>query len=141
MRNYRFAFLVFLVLPLTVAPSFASVRQGKHSSVRSSKHRHVKTKKAGAWKRHGQHEIGDDRARDIQEALIAHKYMAGAASGVWDGASKAAMAKFQGDQGWQTKRVPDARALIKLGLGPNHEANPATQVTALPETAAGAPQR
>jgi hypothetical protein len=30
------------------------------------------------------------------------------------------MLKFQADQGWQTKITPDSRALIKLGLGPNH---------------------
>ena len=28
------------------------------------------------------------------------------------------MEKLQADNGWQTKLVPDARAIIKLGLGP-----------------------
>jgi hypothetical protein len=28
------------------------------------------------------------------------------------------MGKLQADNGWQTKLVPDSRALIKLGLGP-----------------------
>jgi hypothetical protein len=28
------------------------------------------------------------------------------------------MQKVQADNGWQTKLVPDSRALIKLGLGP-----------------------
>jgi hypothetical protein len=27
------------------------------------------------------------------------------------------MEKLQGDNGWQTKLVPDSRAIIKLGLG------------------------
>ena len=31
------------------------------------------------------------------------------------------MQKYQGDNDWQTKVLPDSRALIKLGLGPNHE--------------------
>ena len=30
------------------------------------------------------------------------------------------MLKYQSDHGWQTKLTPDSRALIKLGLGPNH---------------------
>jgi len=30
------------------------------------------------------------------------------------------MTRFQSDNGWQSKVVPDSRALIKLGLGPNH---------------------
>jgi hypothetical protein len=30
------------------------------------------------------------------------------------------MQKYQADQGWQTKLIPDARALKKLGLGPDY---------------------
>lgn len=47
--------------------------------------------------------------------------MDGEPSGIWDDGTRAAMMRFQGDNGWQTKVVPDSRALIKLGLGPNHE--------------------
>jgi len=28
--------------------------------------------------------------------------------------------KYQADHGWQSKVIPDSRALIKLGLGPNY---------------------
>jgi hypothetical protein len=31
------------------------------------------------------------------------------------------MRRYQADQGWQSKVIPDSRALIKLGLGPSHE--------------------
>ena len=30
------------------------------------------------------------------------------------------MQKYQSDQGWQTKLMPDSRALKKLGLGPDY---------------------
>jgi hypothetical protein len=40
-------------------------------------------------------------------------------SGHWDSTTEAAMRKFQSDNGWQTKLMPDSRAIIKLGLGPN----------------------
>jgi len=30
------------------------------------------------------------------------------------------MQKYQADQGWQTKLMPDSRALEKLGLGPDY---------------------
>ena len=30
------------------------------------------------------------------------------------------MQKFQADQGWQTKLMPDSRAIKKLGLGPDY---------------------
>ena len=42
------------------------------------------------------------------------------------------MEKLQADNGWQTKLVPDSRALIKLGLGPS---SAATAGSAASETA------
>jgi peptidoglycan hydrolase-like protein with peptidoglycan-binding domain len=65
--------------------------------------------------------IQGDRAREIQTALIREGYMKGEPSGVWDQPTKDAMIRYQADHGWQTKTLPDSRALIKLGLGPNHE--------------------
>jgi hypothetical protein len=62
--------------------------------------------------------IAPARATQIQTALIKSGYMTGEPTGVWDSTSQAAMVKLQGDNGWQTKLVPDSRALIKLGLGP-----------------------
>lgn len=76
--------------------------------------------------------IGVDRATQIQRALIERGYLTGEPTGSWDAASVAAMQKMQGDNGWQTKLVPDSRALIKLGLGPGTELAPpaATAATA-----------
>ena len=59
-----------------------------------------------------------ERATQIQTALIEKGYLDGEPTGTWDFASSAAMQKLQSDNGWQTKLVPDSRALIKLGLGP-----------------------
>ncbi len=36
------------------------------------------------------------------------------------------MQKFQSDNGWQTKLMPDSRAIIKLGLGPHPNAAPSS---------------
>ena len=47
-------------------------------------------------------------------------YLAGPANGQWDTATIAAMQKYQADHGWQTRIMPDARALEKLGLGPDY---------------------
>ena len=71
--------------------------------------------------------ITPERATQIQTALISNGYLTGSPTGVWDDETKAAMEKLQADNGWQTKLVPDARAIIKLGLGPNaaSAANPA----------------
>ena len=60
------------------------------------------------------------RTRDIQEALIREHYLDGKPSGKWDEASQKAMRRYQSDNGWQSVTTPDSRALIKLGLGPDH---------------------
>ena len=69
---------------------------------------------------HGQQAIDSERVTAIQQALIREHYLTGEPSTKWDDGTQAAMLKFQADQGWQTKITPDSRALIKLGLGPNH---------------------
>ncbi len=61
--------------------------------------------------------ISPERATQIQNALIKAGYMTGTPSGTWDAPTQAAMEKLQADNGWQTKLVPDSRAIIKLGLG------------------------
>ncbi len=73
--------------------------------------------------------IEPERATQIQTALISSGYMSGTPSGVWDAPTQAAMEKLQADNGWQTKLVPDARAIIKLGLGPSSEASEASVST------------
>ncbi len=70
-----------------------------------------------------QRNIDDARATEIQTALIKQGYLSGEASGHWDGSTEAAMQKLQADNGWQTKLVPDSRAIIKLGLGPARDAD------------------
>ena len=66
----------------------------------------------------GQRAIEDSRATEIQTALVSAGYLSGQPSGHWDGATESAMQKLQADNGWQTKLIPDSRAIIKLGLGP-----------------------
>ena len=82
-------------------------------------------------RKRGQQAIDPTRARQIQEALIREHYLQGEPSGTWDGASQAAMQRYQADQGWQSKTTPDSRALIKLGLGPSkdHLLNPESAMT------------
>jgi peptidoglycan hydrolase-like protein with peptidoglycan-binding domain len=74
-----------------------------------------------AAKPSGQRAIDDSRATVIQSALIKKGYLTGEATGHWDAQTESAMQKMQADNGWQTKMIPDSRAIIKLGLGPNQE--------------------
>jgi len=57
---------------------------------------------------------------EIQQALIREHYLDAEPNGRWDSTTEAAMQKYQADQGWQTKLMPDSRALKKLGLGPDY---------------------
>ena len=83
----------------------------------------------------GQQKIDSERAQAIQEALIREHYLNGEATGTWNQASEEAMRRYQADHGWQSKTVPDSRALIKLGLGPSkdHLLNPESAMTTVPD--------
>jgi peptidoglycan hydrolase-like protein with peptidoglycan-binding domain len=84
-------------------------------------------------KAQSQRAIDDERAAQIQSALIRSGYLSGEPSGHWDAQTQAAMEKLQADNGWQTKLVPDSRAIIKLGLGPSTaSANSASNQAATP---------
>ena len=138
-RTVKIAIPMGLGLLLAVAPASATSSKSKkttgsksHASAskspssKSSKTTLKKTssksskKTKGGWRTRGQQAIDPNRAREIQAALVRAHYLDGTPTGTWDARSKAAMEKFQADNGWQTKKIPDARALIKLGLGPDH---------------------
>lgn len=120
----------------------ASSKNVKHVSTKSKHGKKSRTKKV-----RGQRAIDDARAREIQTALIREHYLDGEPTGNWDQRTKQAMQKYQAANGWQTKMVPDSRALIKLGLGPSREnlLNPETAATTslvpapMPASAADAP--
>ncbi|MGH9497564.1 MAG: peptidoglycan-binding domain-containing protein [Terriglobales bacterium] len=122
---------------LAVAAPPASAQTTSHATAKSHKKKKSHKKVSS---RHGQQKIDPERAREIQEALIREHYLNGKASGVWDDASQKAMKKYQADNGWQAKTTPDSRALIKLGLGPDHQhlLNPESAMTSAPQPAAAA---
>lgn len=119
------AFARLTKLPIVAAVLLAATLSfaGSHPAEKHNTPHH-KAHKAPRRKGHkrprGQQAIDGERARQIQEALIREHYMKGEPSGTWDAASQDAMRRYQAEQGWQTKEVPDSRALIRLGLGPDH---------------------
>ncbi len=67
------------------------------------------------------------RIAEIQQALIREGYLKQEATGKWDDATRAAMRAFQQANGFQVTGLPEAKALMKLGLGPHplpEEADP-----------------
>jgi hypothetical protein len=96
----------------------AQLSSTHHSS--ASHHSSTRVTKTATARSHGQHTIDQDRTVAIQNALIREHYLTGDPTGVWDQSSKDAMLRYQAANGWQTRITPDSRALIKLGLGPDH---------------------
>ena len=132
-RLSQVVIIVLALIGLVTLTSASTTHQTKsHHSKPSSAHsstRHHSSKHSVKTARYrGQHSIDEERTREIQTALIHEHYLSGEPTGVWDQASKQAMLKYQADNGWQTKITPDSRALIKLGLGPDHKGllNPET---------------
>jgi peptidoglycan hydrolase-like protein with peptidoglycan-binding domain len=115
-------FIISVILVSCAGLGLAQTTKTSHSSSTSktAAHRHHAKSRKGAWKKHGQQGIQPERARAIQEALIREHYLTGEPSGTWDARTQEAMARYQAENGWQSKVTPDSRALIKLGLGPNY---------------------
>lgn len=103
---------VSLVLPVSAMRTRRGPTSGKSSQ------RVSRTPKRKAEVVSHPRAIDDARAAQIQTALVRAGYLSSDPSGHWDSSSEAAMQKLQADNGWQTKMIPDSRALIKLGLGP-----------------------
>jgi hypothetical protein len=126
----------------TARSSSAGTQHSSSTSSSASTNTKGKTPTASSKKRRkkstqarGQQKIDPQRAQEIQEALIREHYLNGQAAGTWNEASEEAMRRYQADNGWQSKTVPDSRALIKLGLGPSkdHLLNPESAMTTAPD--------
>jgi peptidoglycan hydrolase-like protein with peptidoglycan-binding domain len=59
------------------------------------------------------------RVTEIQQALIREGYLQGDPNGSWDESTRAAMLHYQTDHGFPTTGLPEAKSLMKLGLGPH----------------------
>ncbi len=104
---------------LLAPPAFAANTHRNTTSQTSTSHklshgRH-RTRRA-----RGQQAIDSDRVTQIQQALVREHYLTAEPNGDWDSTTVAAMQKYQADHGWQTKLMPDSRALKSLGLGPDY---------------------
>ena len=127
----RHPFLLFVGCTLFAASAIAGAsasprfRRGP-TAPRSARNRSSSRRAAGRTAS-ARTVMTSERATEIQAALIRAGYLSGSPSGAWDPGSQAAMEKLQADNGWQTKLVPDSRAIIKLGLGPNSNSSTQSQ--------------
>jgi len=113
----------FLLAALAACvPAFATTKTHHHalSSHGKSAHPVSAHSRRRHHRVHGQQAIDSERVTQIQQALIREHYMTGEPNGEWNATTQAAMQKYQSDHGWQTKLMPDSRALKALGLGPDY---------------------
>ena len=115
--SFRANLALALAAGLFASPAFAS---RVHRPPTSGHHPGTHKLARKTHRVHGQQAIEPARVTEIQQALIREHYLTGEANGQWDASTQAAMQKYQADQGWQTKLMPDSRALKKLGLGPDY---------------------
>jgi hypothetical protein len=124
--SFRANLAFLLSATLMAMPAFATrTRKATHSGhSASSNHLHSTHKataaRSQAHRAHGQQAIEPERVTEIQQALVREHYLTKDPDGQWDSTTESAMQKYQSDQGWQTKLMPDSRALKKLGLGPDY---------------------
>jgi peptidoglycan hydrolase-like protein with peptidoglycan-binding domain len=104
----------------THSPKLTSPHTASSHARTASTHTGKKTAIPRGKRLHGQQAIAPDRVTEIQAALIRQHYLTGEADGHWDTSTEAAMQKYQADHGWQTKLMPDSRAIKALGLGPDY---------------------
>lgn len=64
-------------------------------------------------------EISPQRAEQIQEALVQAGDLHETPTGHWDTETREAMKQYQSSNGFQPTGLPDAKSLMKLGLGPH----------------------
>jgi peptidoglycan hydrolase-like protein with peptidoglycan-binding domain len=59
------------------------------------------------------------RIEEIQQALVQAGYSNAPPNGRWDDQTREAMRRYQADHGFPVTGLPEAKSLMKLGLGPH----------------------
>jgi len=100
----------------------AASKQTTHKSrhrLDRGRDRKVATRRPNAYTRLAHMQMAPSRVEDIQQALINAGDLHGTPSGHWDSDTRNAMARYQADNGFGVTGLPDAKSLMKLGLGPH----------------------
>jgi len=110
-----------------------AVRQKKPSSHKPAKHlrvHHYRPHHHNPHSRHHSHHyrahrrrartsLAPARIREIQLALARSGFFRGEPTGTWDSATRSAMRQYQEASGFSATGLPEAKPLMKLGLGPH----------------------
>lgn len=100
-------------------PHHAAAYASRHTEPvrRRTYHRPVPVSAMSGYQRLARLHLQPERVEEIQQALIREGYLHGEASGQWDTRTHDAMVHFQTDHGFPATGLPEAKSLMKLGLG------------------------
>jgi len=96
-------------------PSMTTSSRTKKKSSSSSRRKRRTSFKS----RLAQLKLQPERVLEIQRSLIEVGYLRQEPTGKWDAATRGAMLRFQTDHGFPATGLPEAKSLMKLGLGPH----------------------
>lgn len=106
----------------------AQVTASRKTGVNSRPTRKPPAKRArtsGRWRRESYRarlarlHLEPERIIEIQQALISVGYLKEEPNGKWDEPTRDAMRRYQQDYGFPITGLPEAKSLMKLGLGPH----------------------
>ena len=129
----------------TPARSHAAVTtSNKNTSIkRTPVKRRAVTRRMPYRQRLARLRLGPERVKEIQQALVQVGYLNQEPNGNWDDPTRDAMRRYQADHGFPTTGMPEAKSLLKLGLGPHPlppevdstaQAQPSAENPAAPDT-------
>jgi peptidoglycan hydrolase-like protein with peptidoglycan-binding domain len=114
----------------------ASKSSGKKSTRRVSSRRR-RPRKESFRTRLARQKLQPQRIEEIQRGLIQAGYLNEEPNGKWDSSTREAMRSFQHAHGFPETGLPEAKSLMKLGLGPHplpEELDPTAQASASPQS-------
>jgi hypothetical protein len=95
----------------------------RHSASKASKGKAAKktgkSRRPNAYQRLAKMQMDPSRVESIQKALGDAGAYHGSPTGRWDADTRDAMARYQSQHGFGVTGLPDAKSLMKLGLGPH----------------------
>ena len=102
----------------TSPTQLSTTHRKRHSSAKAAKSTR-KSRRPNAYQRLAKMQIDPSRVQNIQRALSEAGAYHGSPTGQWDAETRDAMTRYQTQNGFGVTGLPDAKSLMKLGLGPH----------------------
>jgi len=102
---------------MPVSASKTAVRHPAYSTQRKGSTARRRSRPLTGRQRLAQIHLQPERVQAIQQALAREGYLQGDPSGQWDARTHDAMLHYQAANGFPATGLPEAKSLMKLGLG------------------------